>query len=448
MDLTEKDIKVTVVMAVYNSEKHLRKTLDSILQQTLQDIEIICVDDGSEDASLSILNEYACLHDRFIVLEQTEQSDGAGKARNLGLKHACGQYLSFLDSDDFFEPDMLEKAYDKAIKTKADIVIYDGYEFDEKVGTNKESGFILRREYLPKNKNVFAPGENKDFIFQMTLGAAWNCLMRKDFVSDYNLCFQSFHHADDLGFVYAAFACADRIAIINERLIHYRINNPGSQAANIGKWPEAACPALVQLKNELTAKGLYEQFKVSFIQEVIAYIVFYLDGVKNYNAFMKLYCEFKEQYYKILGLSDISESQFSIPYWVAFRNAFRDMTAGEYLYSRMYGLTPFKSRADWKEKIPMNAKIVIYGAGKVGTGIFSEVIQEKNYKVLAWVDAQYEKIGYPVMSPERIKTLDVDFILIAVESESLYQDIYQYLRKWSIPENKICWTAKKLNENN
>ena len=126
MDLKKNGIKVTVVVAVYNSERYLRQTLDSILAQTLQEIEIICVDDGSVDSSLSILKKYACLDDRLIVLEQTEQSDGAGKARNLGLIHAHGQYLAFLDSDDFFEPDMLEKAYDKAIKTQSDIVIYDG----------------------------------------------------------------------------------------------------------------------------------------------------------------------------------------------------------------------------------------------------------------------------------------------------------------------------------
>lgn len=442
MDLKKNGIKVTVVVAVYNSERYLRQTLDSILAQTLQEIEIICVDDGSVDSSLSILKKYACLDDRLIVLEQTEQSDGAGKARNLGLIHAHGQYLAFLDSDDFFEPDMLEKAYDKAIKTQSDIVIYDGYEFDEKTGANKEAGFILRREYLPKDKDVFAPEENKDLIFQMTLGAAWNCLIRKEFISEYNLQFQSFHHADDLGFVYAAFACAARIAVLKERLIHYRINNPDSQAANIGKWPEAACPALLQLKNELTVKGLYEKFKVSFVQEVIIYMVFYLDEVKNYAAFLRLYHEFKEKYYEALDLSGVPENRFSIPYWVTFRNAFRDMNAGEYLYSRMYGLTPFKSQAAWKGEIPVNAKVVVYGAGKIGTGIFSEIMQEKNYKVLAWVDAQYEKIGYPVVAPEEIKTLDFDFVLVAVESESLYQDICQYLRKWKVSESKICWTAK------
>lgn len=344
MEREKKDIKVSVVMAVFNSEKYLRDTLDSVRAQSLREIEMICVDDGSTDASLAILKEYADLDDRFVILEQTENSDGAGKARNLGLSHARGEYLSVLDSDDFFEPDMLQKAYDKAVKTQADIVLYDGYEFDEKLGVNRDSVDILRKKYLPKEKDVFSPKENKDFLFQMSIGTAWCTLMRKDFIMGQGLRFQSFHHADDLGFVYAAFACADRIAVLKERLIHYRRNNSGSQRENIAKCPTSGCEALLQLKNELTDRGVYETFKVSFVQFVITYVVFYLDAVKQYAAFAELYQKFKARYYALLDVDAISDEQFSMPFGAIFRNALRDLTAGEFCYHRLYGLPPFDGR--------------------------------------------------------------------------------------------------------
>ena len=114
--------KVSVILPVYNVEKYLKQCMDSIVNQTLKDIEIICVDDGSTDASLSILKEYEKEDDRVKVICQ--QNAGAGAARNNGLSIATGEYLSFLDSDDFFSLDMLEKSYAEAKKEDADLIVF------------------------------------------------------------------------------------------------------------------------------------------------------------------------------------------------------------------------------------------------------------------------------------------------------------------------------------
>ena len=115
-------VKVSVIIPVYNVEPYLKQCMDSVVGQTLKDIEIICVDDGSTDGSLDILREYAAEDNRIQIIEQ--KNAGAGAARNNGMRHATGKYLSFLDSDDFFEPRMLEKAYDLAEKDQADFVAY------------------------------------------------------------------------------------------------------------------------------------------------------------------------------------------------------------------------------------------------------------------------------------------------------------------------------------
>ena len=122
--------RVSVIIPVYNVEKYLPQCLDSVVNQTLPDIEIICVDDGSTDSSLDILKDYARRDKRITVLRQKNLH--AGVARNAGLSIARGEYLSFLDSDDFFELDMLDQCYAKLKKDKSDVCIFSGDMIDYK----------------------------------------------------------------------------------------------------------------------------------------------------------------------------------------------------------------------------------------------------------------------------------------------------------------------------
>ena len=115
--------KISVIIPVYNAEKYLEKCLDSILQQTFREIEVICVDDGSQDASKQILRRYASQDARVIVVEQKNMY--AGVARNRGMELAKGKYLIFLDADDFFHPDMLRRAYACSEQYRADITIFN-----------------------------------------------------------------------------------------------------------------------------------------------------------------------------------------------------------------------------------------------------------------------------------------------------------------------------------
>ncbi len=125
--------RVSVIVPVYNAQSHLRQCLDSITGQTLREIEIFCVDDGSTDGSAQILEEYRGRDSRLHVIRQ--ENAGAGAARNRGLAEASGEYLSFLDADDFFEPDMLESAYERAVSGNAQIVVFrsDQYHTEEGV---------------------------------------------------------------------------------------------------------------------------------------------------------------------------------------------------------------------------------------------------------------------------------------------------------------------------
>lgn len=126
------DIKVSVIIPVYNAQEHLEECLKSVTGQTLRDIEIICVDDGSTDNSLNILEKLAAEDSRIIIKRQ--QNLFAGAARNNGMESARGKYLEFWDSDDYFEKNALEVLYNKCENEKADICICAAYTVDGKTG--------------------------------------------------------------------------------------------------------------------------------------------------------------------------------------------------------------------------------------------------------------------------------------------------------------------------
>ena len=121
MDRENIDIKVSIIMPIYNASRYLEPAIDSILAQTLPEIEVICVDDGSTDKSLEILKEYQKNDDRIRIVTQTNA--GPAHARNNGIRRARGKYIAFLDADDFVEPTFIEDLYNTAKQDNLDIAI-------------------------------------------------------------------------------------------------------------------------------------------------------------------------------------------------------------------------------------------------------------------------------------------------------------------------------------
>ena len=113
-------IDISLIVPVYNVEKYLKRALTSVENQTFKNFEVIIVNDGSTDGSLEIISEFVDRNKNFTLINQ--ENKGLGEARNVGIRHAKGRYVAFLDSDDFLEPEYLEKLYLSAIKTCADIV--------------------------------------------------------------------------------------------------------------------------------------------------------------------------------------------------------------------------------------------------------------------------------------------------------------------------------------
>ena len=225
--------KVSVVIPVYNTEKYLTQCIDSIAHQTISDIEILCVDDESTDSSISILEEYAKKDKRVKIYRQS--NGGAGAARNLGLSHCTGEFVYFLDSDDFCNPTLLEVATNKAIATNADIVVFNHYRYNQ-VTKETELRYGLNKGWLPDAFNTFSYADIPDRIFSIINPTPWNKLYSRKFLIRTQLRFLEISTTNDITFASMTAAMANSIAYVNEALIYYRVNTSNSiTAAKPGK---------------------------------------------------------------------------------------------------------------------------------------------------------------------------------------------------------------------
>ena len=302
---------VSIIMPVYNTEKYLREALDTVLAQTMTDIEVLCVDDGSTDSSLEILHEYAAKDPRVTVYTQDHQF--AGAARNLGIKHAAGKYLLFLDSDDIFYTEMVEKAYKRAEETNADICEFSGEYYDEDTGKRHPGSDICRADLCPET--VFSAKDHPNEIFAIGSAYPWNKLFRREFIIAEGIEFQTVRSSNDLAFVLTAFACAERITLLNEVLCSYRIHT-GSLQHTQGKDPLAFYAALAELRERLTARGLYEPLKYSFAVFTAASCVSVLYMMNTISGFLTAYNCIQEKAIPEFGLDDLPEwADRLFPYW-------------------------------------------------------------------------------------------------------------------------------------
>ena len=302
------EIKVSVILPVYNVEKYIRQCLDSIVNQTLKDIQIICVDDGSTDSSPEIIEEYARKDSRVIAIHQ--ENGGAGAARNNGLRHAAGKYLSFLDSDDFFELNMLEEAYNCAEQYGADFVVFKSNQYFEDSDCYKDVNWVVRYSELPPYQpfNRRAITSN---VFKVCVGWAWDKLYNREFVLKNHLLFQEQRTSNDMLFVFSAVAIAEKIAYVNktEGLAHQRRDSTDSLSKTKEKSWDCFYKALIALRNRLKEEGIYKEVERDYINYALHFALWNLNSLSQ-PTYDKLYKKLNEEWWKELGIDGKTKSYF------------------------------------------------------------------------------------------------------------------------------------------
>ena len=242
--------KVSIIMPAYNVEKYIRECMDSVIAQTLEDIEIIAVDDGSTDSTGTILDGYADADKRIRVIHK--ENSGYGASMNVGLREAAGEYIGIVETDDFAESRMFEILYDAAVRYETDVVksIHYNYYTDREPHNRPVDKLSDVHEF-----NVpFAPVDHPR-IFKIP-PSIWSGIYRRKMITDNDIRFLETPGASyqDTAFAFKIWACTEKVVFINEPLLHYRQDNMGSSVNNNDKKPFCVCDEFKEIDRFLNEK--------------------------------------------------------------------------------------------------------------------------------------------------------------------------------------------------
>ena len=249
---------ISVIIPVYNADKYLRECLDSVCSQTLREIEIICINDGSTDKSPEILTEYEEKDNRIHIVNQSNA--GAGAARNKGIEKAQGEYLAFIDADDFWKPRLLETAYRQVKSFDADLCIYPFAVFDNQTGSISSTYYA---GWFPQ-KQSFHPIQYRNQLFQMLAPAPGYCLYRRKFILNHQLAFLPQHIAEDIYFVFLSAAFSEKICFIRDVYAFLRRGLTENLSSGLSKYPRETHYSLLKIRQQLEKAGVYTTYRKTF----------------------------------------------------------------------------------------------------------------------------------------------------------------------------------------
>lgn len=258
---------VSVIVPVHNADKYLSECLDSLLAQTFDAFELICVNDGSTDGSVEILKGHKCQDERIRVLDASGR--GAAAARNQGLSEARGKYALFLDADDFFQPDMLESTVGCAEETGADVVLFGARFYDDEKKDYATGEACIRADLVPQ-KRYFSRNDAPDDLFQIINPAPWTKLIRRALLEESGILFQDLPNSNDLFFSYAILAQAAKVAAVDKSMVSYRVQTKHSTQDRKTKDPCCFVFACEALGAWLDESGFLNDLRVSFEKLVVS----------------------------------------------------------------------------------------------------------------------------------------------------------------------------------
>lgn len=273
--------KVSVIVFVYNNEQYLKKCLDSLADQTMKDFEVICVDDGLADNSLAILEAYVKDDKRFKVIKQKNQY--AGTVYNSCLKVAKGEYVVFSNSIAFFENEFLEKVYIAANEKTADIVLFDAKKYDKRTKTYKNASDCINHKFLPAKK-VFSSKDVPENIMNICSLPLFTKIYRRDFVLSQDLCFQTFSNSNYIYFDLLSLCVAQKITVVDENLVYFQEKIKLLEQNNLNKEPGCCLLAYKAVYDELTKRGILQEFEKSWTNAAVFGVSNCLDNITSFDG--------------------------------------------------------------------------------------------------------------------------------------------------------------------
>ena len=390
--MVEFAIKLSIIIPVYNAEKYLAKCLDSVLAQTFKDLEIICVDDGSKDNSLNILNEYQRRDERIKVFHK--ENGGANSARKLGLEKAKGTYIGFVDSDDWIESNMFERLYTLANKYDLDLVTSGYYQEGNYISISYDNipqGIYLKNDMEDFRNQVIFNLKSKDMGVS---GAFWNKLFKAKILKKVTPSIPDTikFSEDKMTVILFALECKSAM-VLKEAYYHYIMNQSSVTHSS-------------DLNYLININEIYK-FLVSISKH------------ENFTKEMQIQAELYIIQLLIKGIN--TRMGFSI------RN--------------LMWIDPY-----WLHEIPEGKKIALYGAGDLGQKFYQQLIAYGKHSFSGCFDFAFRRMKdqpFTVNDPAELKEESYDLIVITIKNEIKANEIKKELIKLGIPNEKIKWFDEK-----
>lgn len=388
------NLLVSVIIPIYNIELFVEKCIQSVIKQTYKNIEIILVNDGSIDKSKDICDTYASIDNRIKVIHKT--NGGLISARKAGLKQANGDYILYVDGDDWIEPNFITYYLKAAIKYNADVVISSHMENlagrVEILSNTITPGFYNKEDLISKvYPKMLYNGKFSQFgIFSYV----WGKLYRKEILIQNQLNVnEKIFIGEDAACLYPTLIDANSLVILDKPFYHYR-----QRVDSLIK---------TQKKNEINKITIF------------------------YNYLKKI---FKKKGYLDIMLPQL---QFFILSLLTVRSE------GPSIYNKLKQLYPFN-------KVKYNDHIVICGGGTFGQHLYKRLKNYKHHKIVTWIDEwceHYSKLGLPVVGFNILNTLKYDVIIIALIDEDISNQTLLKLVDMGVDKNKIIQVSH-YNKNN
>lgn len=390
---------ISIIIPVYNVGQYLEKCIESVINQTYKDIEIICVDDGSTDISSEICDKYGKMDSRIKVIHKT--NEGLVSARQAGLKIAMGKYVGFVDGDDWIDEEMYECMFQTIEKYKVDMVetgVIDSYgEILEKKRKCKLAEGIYKGEKFKKNifNNLLYDG--KFYNYGVNTIYLWNKLFKRSFIYE---CYMKLDFKqsmfEDYASVYPYLIKHQSVAVVNKAFYHYRVVNNSLK------------------RSKLNDAMLILHLHTKLMEEVINKSVYKENFLHQFN-FFKLF--------------------FLIMYNISIFDSYQQKI-----------LVPYGG-------IDYNEKVILYGAGVNGINIYRYLNENSKCKIVNWVDKLFDSINladiginYEVNSPDSIDIRGTEKIIITALKLDAVQNIKKHLLNRGISTDRILWIKDEYIE--
>lgn len=424
--MTKKKVDISTIIPVYNVETYLRECLDSVIVQDCVNFEVVCVNDGSTDNSLSILDEYEKKYSFIHVY--TKDNGGLSSARNYGMQKAGGKYIFFLDSDDMLADEhCLSFMIESMDSNSLDAMYFDGKSFFEDEGMHRlnasyETAYQRKKSYglYPEGRELFVElVQNGDYYVQSSL----QCL-RREFLNENKLFYTEGILYEDNVFTFKGMMLADKVMHQNRIVLLRRIRS-GSIMQSKFRFHNFYSIFIAYQEMVLFCRC---NMKDAYADKEIAIV---LNSLRSFamSIYRKLEKEDKDY---ILSLPEYEQ----------------------FLINAIF--VPNVKVIDDTHFFPYHLfhqgnRIVIYGAGNIGKKFYYHAIKDGILDVVGIVDSralEMEVNDIPVLPVSMIKQMEYDYILIAVENSDVVQEIIENLMEMGVNQNKIKWDGEVYFKDN